>query len=156
VAGENIDPSHRKESGILERSYTEVYMFVQRKIGSPARDPIGTKKASCDSYFSTFPGSFVPAMLPRPEREDEREKAQAPFPLSYSRIKAKEVVALEIPFALDRFSNPVFFDEPEIVFRGRRRYIEMNKEPSFVSRPGAWTRPSEERRSEIPYRTITG
>jgi len=205
-------------------------MFVQRKIGSPARDPIGTKKASCESYFSTFSGSFGPAaVLPRGEREGEREKAQAPFPLSYSRIKAfeecphrfylryfeglpeaqgkgrkhnglilralfnaylgnrptpllpgdnlsrdieqidfgvqflksKEVVALDIPFALDRFSNPVPFDEPEVIFRGVAQAVYEDEQravlgpssrsvdPSFVKqRPETRGERFEERESE--------
>ncbi|KUK78188.1 MAG: Uncharacterized protein XD94_1812, partial [Mesotoga prima] len=46
----------------------------------------------------------------------KRDLDQIEFGVQF--LKSKDVVALNIPFALDRFSNPVPFDEPEVVFRG--------------------------------------
>jgi len=45
-----------------------------------------------------------------------RDMEQIEFGLQY--LQSKEVVGLDVPFSLDRFSNPVPFDEPEAVFRG--------------------------------------
>ncbi|RAM58779.1 hypothetical protein DS66_05580 [Mesotoga sp. SC_3PWM13N19] len=46
----------------------------------------------------------------------KRDMEQIEFGVQF--LKSKDVLALNIPFALDRFSNPVPFDEPEVVFRG--------------------------------------
>ena len=46
----------------------------------------------------------------------KRDMEQIEFGVQF--LKSKEVLALNIPFALDRFSNPIPFDEPEVVFRG--------------------------------------
>jgi len=45
-----------------------------------------------------------------------RDMEQIEFGLQY--LQSKEIVGLDVPFSLDRFSNPVPFDEPEAVFRG--------------------------------------
>ncbi len=45
-----------------------------------------------------------------------RDMEQVEFGLQY--LQSKEIVGLDVPFSLDRFSNPVPFDEPEAVFRG--------------------------------------
>ena len=46
----------------------------------------------------------------------KRDLDQIEFGVQF--LKSKDVLALNIPFALDRFSNPVPFSEPEVVFRG--------------------------------------
>ncbi|RAM58364.1 hypothetical protein DS65_04585, partial [Mesotoga sp. SC_4PWL113PWK15] len=46
----------------------------------------------------------------------KRDMEQIEFGVQF--LKSKDVLALNIPFALDRFSNPIPFDEPEVVFRG--------------------------------------
>jgi len=46
----------------------------------------------------------------------KRDLDQIEFGVQF--LKSKDVIALNIPFALDRFSNPVPFNEPEVVFRG--------------------------------------
>ncbi|WP_367363525.1 hypothetical protein [Mesotoga sp.] len=46
----------------------------------------------------------------------KRDLDQIEFGVQF--LKSKDVLALNIPFALDRFSNPVPFNEPEVVFRG--------------------------------------
>ncbi len=46
----------------------------------------------------------------------KRDLDQIEFGVQF--LNSKDVVALNIPFALDRFSNPIPFDEPEVVFRG--------------------------------------
>ncbi|HRV02795.1 MAG TPA: PD-(D/E)XK nuclease family protein [Mesotoga sp.] len=51
----------------------------------------------------------------------KRDLDQIEFGVQF--LKRKDVVALNIPFALDRFSNPVPFDEPEVVFRGRAQCL---------------------------------
>jgi len=51
----------------------------------------------------------------------KRDLDQIEFGVQF--LKSKDVVALNIPFALDRFSNPVPFDEPEVVFRGRAQCL---------------------------------
>ncbi|PIJ63001.1 PD-(D/E)XK nuclease family protein [Mesotoga sp. H07.pep.5.3] len=51
----------------------------------------------------------------------KRDLDQIEFGVQF--LKSKDVVALNIPFALDRFSNPIPFDEPEVVFRGRAQCL---------------------------------
>jgi len=46
----------------------------------------------------------------------KRDLDQIEFGVQF--LKSKDVLALNIPFAMDRFSNPIPFDEPEVVFRG--------------------------------------
>ncbi|WP_258367249.1 MULTISPECIES: PD-(D/E)XK nuclease family protein [unclassified Mesotoga] len=48
-------------------------------------------------------------------------------------LKSKDVVALNIPFALDRFSNSIPFDEPEVVFRNlAQAHMETSGQTSLV------------------------
>ncbi|RLL85912.1 PD-(D/E)XK nuclease family protein [Mesotoga sp. BH458_6_3_2_1] len=51
----------------------------------------------------------------------KRDLIQIEFGVQF--LKSKDVIALNIPFALDRFSNPIPFDEPEVVFRGRAQCL---------------------------------
>jgi hypothetical protein len=46
----------------------------------------------------------------------KRDLDQIEFGVQF--LKSKDVLALNISFAMDRFSNPIPFDEPEVVFRG--------------------------------------
>jgi len=73
-----------------------------------------------------------------------RDMEQIEFGLQY--LQSKEVVGLDVPFSLDRFSNPVPFDEPEAVFRGVGQVIsrkigtdsifsgDVHRQPSSVLR----------------------
>jgi|GEM_PF-929710 len=51
----------------------------------------------------------------------KRDLDQTEFGVQF--LKSKDIVALNIPFALDRFSNQIPFDEPEVVFRGRAQCL---------------------------------
>ncbi len=63
-----------------------------------------------------------------------RDMEQIEFGLQY--LQSKEIVGLNIPFSLDRFSNPVPFDEPEAVFRGVAQVL-YEEERKDVPRPSS-------------------
>ncbi len=55
----------------------------------------------------------------------KRDLDQIEFGVQF--LKSKDVIALNIPFALDRFSNPVPFNEPEVVLEsGAGASIKMS------------------------------
>jgi len=64
----------------------------------------------------------------------KRDLEQIEFGVQF--LKSKDVVALNIPFALDRFSNPIPFDEPEVVFRGIAQALYRD-ERTNVPRPSS-------------------
>jgi hypothetical protein len=79
----------------------------------------------------------------------KRDLDQIEFGVQF--LKSKDVVALNIPFALDRFSNPIPFDEPEVVFRGRAQALYRD-ERTNVPRPSSQsTDPSFEKNCEAEF-----
>lgn len=67
----------------------------------------------------------------------KRDMEQIEFGMQF--LKSKDVLALNIPFALDRFSNPIPFDEPEVVFRGVAQAL-FEDERKNVPRPSLFVR----------------
>jgi len=79
----------------------------------------------------------------------KRDLDQIEFGVQF--LKSKDVVALNIPFALDRFSNPIPFDEPEVVFRGVAQALYRD-ERTNVPRPSSQsTDPSLEKNCEAEF-----
>ncbi len=79
----------------------------------------------------------------------KRDLDQIEFGVQF--LKSKDVVALNIPFALDRFSNPIPFDEPEVVFRGVAQALYRDDRTN-VPRPSSQsTDPSFEKNCEAEF-----
>jgi len=77
----------------------------------------------------------------------KRDMEQIEFGVQF--LKSKEVVALNIPFALDRFSNPVPFDEPEVVFRGRAQCLYTAPGSEACGSRFVRSRPNSDEKSEV-------
>ena len=79
----------------------------------------------------------------------KRDLDQIEFGVQF--LKSKDVIALNIPFALDRFSNPVPFNEPEVVFRGVAQAL-YEDERKNVPRPSSQSMyPSFEKNCEAEF-----
>jgi hypothetical protein len=72
----------------------------------------------------------------------KRDLDQIEFGVQF--LKSKDVIALNIPFALDGFSNPVSFDEPEVVFRNLAQPLHRD-ERTNVPRSAKIMNPSSEK-----------
>jgi len=108
----------------LPLSYSRVMMFMECPFrfflrylyGLPEAHGKGRKHNSLilRAIFNRYCGNSPTPLLFSDNLS--RDMEQIEFGLQY--LQSKEVVGLDIPFSLDRFSNPVPFDEPEAVFRG--------------------------------------
>ena len=108
----------------LPLSYSRVMMFMECPFrfflrylyGLPEAHGKGRKHNSLilRAIFNRYCGNSPTPLLFSDNLS--RDMEQIEFGLQY--LQSKEIVGLDVPFSLDRFSNPVPFDEPEAVFRG--------------------------------------